>query len=237
MAKIIAGQPVFDTLKELVNPGHTALAIIDMQKDFCYKDGYFDRQQSDYTMIRDILPRLRELIYAARNAGVLLAYFRQTISLSNGKVLESPAYLHFSHKAISLEDSAEPDFFTVDNSWGQEIADEIKPMPGEIVIDKHKPSGFMGTNFDMLLRSNGMKTVICTGCVTQGCVETTLRDATNYDYYSILIEDCVASQSKILHDAALTVMKARWTTLKSEDLIAVWKESSIYEKQHDSHMQ
>ncbi len=230
MTKIVAGQPVFENLRELVNPNHTALAIIDMQKDFCYEGGYFDRQHADYTMIRGVLPRLKELIQAARDSGVLLTYFRQAISFSSGKVLESPAYLHFAHKAISLEESPEPDFYTVDNSWGQEIADEIKPMPDDIVIDKHKPSGFTGTNFDMLLRSNGMKTVVCTGCVTQGCVETTLRDVTNYDYYGVLVEDCVASQSKHLHDAAVTVMEARWTTLKSEDLIAVWEESDSDKK-------
>ena len=60
-------------------------------------------------------------------------------------------------------------------------------------MKKYRSSGFWGTNLDMLLRSNGIKSIVVTGCTTEGCVESTASDALFNGYYVVLTEDCVAT--------------------------------------------
>ena len=68
---------------------------------------------------------------------------------------------------------------------------------------KYRSSGFWGTNLDMILRSNSIKTVVVGGCTTEGCVESTARDAMFNDYYVVIPEDCVASDDRAQHEASL----------------------------------
>ena len=78
-----------------------------------------------------------------------------------------------------------------------------RSTPGDLVVKKYRSSGFWGTNLDMLLRSNGIKSVVITGCTTEGCVESTARDALFNDYYVVIVEDCVASDDRAQHEASL----------------------------------
>ncbi|HKN98495.1 MAG TPA: isochorismatase family protein, partial [Pseudonocardiaceae bacterium] len=73
-----------------------------------------------------------------------------------------------------------------------------------------------------LLRSNGVKTVVVTGCTTEGCVESTARDALFNDYYVVVVEDCVASDDRAQHDAAMLLMRHRFDVVPSVALHTVW---------------
>src|SRR5260221_14065739 len=104
-----------------------------------------------------------------------------------------------------------------------------------IVIEKRITSGRFNTTLccatghydrlDMLLRSNNIKTVIMTGCTTEGCVESTARDALFNDYYVVLPEDCVASDDLRQHEASLFLMRHRFDVVSSEDILAIWQRS------------
>ena len=80
-----------------------------------------------------------------------------------------------------------------------------------------------GTNLDMLLRSNAIETVVVTGCTTEGCVESTARDALFNDYYVVLPEDCVASDDSRQHEASLFLMCHRFDVVSSDDILPIWK--------------
>ena len=68
----IDGKQVFTELSELVDPGHTALVVVDMQRDFCTPGGAFDRLGVDISMYPPMVPRLVELVDGARAAGALV---------------------------------------------------------------------------------------------------------------------------------------------------------------------
>ncbi|MCF8486942.1 MAG: isochorismatase family protein [Rhodobacteraceae bacterium] len=61
---------------------------------------------------------------------------------------------------------------------GHEIVDEVKPIQGEVVIEKTAPSGFQGTPLAFHLQSLGVNTLICCGETTSGCVRATVVDGT-----------------------------------------------------------
>lgn len=224
--KRIGERDIYDRLEEMVRPDHTALLIIDMQNDFAARGGFFDKKQINIAMMERAIPRQRALLDAARSSGVFVVYTENTVYVNpDGTILESPAHLAFYDKCGYLPDLARGEFFTIAGQWGERTVDVLAPHRGEYVIHKHRPSGFVGTNMDMILRARGVETVVVAGCVTQGCVETTVRDAGNHDYYVVVPSDAVASQSQQLHDAALLVMAARWTVTTSEEVIKDWTEA------------
>jgi nicotinamidase-related amidase len=75
----------------------------------------------------------------------------------------------------------------------------------------------------MLLRSNGIETVVVAGCTTEGCIESTARDAMFNDYYVVIAEDCVASDDRAQHDASMLLMSHRFDLATGRDIGDVWE--------------
>ena len=79
--------------------------------------------------------------------------------------------------------------FLIRGSWDADIVDELKPLPGDIIVQKSRYSGFSGTNLDVVLKTLNTKYLIFTGIATNVCVESTLRDGYFLDYWPILVAD------------------------------------------------
>ena len=64
------------------------------------------------------------------------------------------------------------------------------------------------------------------GCTTEGCVESTIRDLCFYDYFGVVLTDCVGSDVRELHDASMLVMSAyRADVLTSAEVAEAWHQS------------
>jgi nicotinamidase-related amidase len=217
----IEGKQVFTELSELVDPSHTALVVVDMQRDFCVPGWAFDQLGVDISMYPPMIPRLARLIEGARAADVSIIYIQMTV-LPN-RASESPAQIRFNMRMhLSNHGDVEPLAYTADGSEGQGIIDELAPRDGDLIVKKYRSSGFWGTNLDMLLRSNGIQSVVMTGCTTEGCVESTARDALFNDYYVVVAEDCVASDDRVQHDASLLLMRHRFDIASADEVLGVW---------------
>jgi nicotinamidase-related amidase len=73
-------------------------------------------------------------------------------------------------------------------------------------------------------RAAGAANVVVIGCTTEGCVDSTVRDAGFRDYVAVVPEDAVASDSQQLHDAALTVLRAyRADVVRTADIVQAWR--------------
>jgi nicotinamidase-related amidase len=221
---IIENKRVYTTLEELVDARHTALVIVDMQNDFCKPGWAFGRLGIDLSMYPPMFPRLVRLVAGAREVGVPVIYIQMTVL--PGRRSESPAQIRFNMRLhMASHQVTEPLLYTVEGTPGQEIIPELAPQPGDLVVRKFRSSGFWGTNLDMLLRSNTIETVIMTGCTTEGCVESTARDALFNDYYVVVPEDCVASDDPLQHDASLFLMRHRFDVVVSDNILAAWQKS------------
>jgi len=216
----VDGKQVFTELEELVDPGHTALVVVDMQRDFCSPGGAFDRLGVDISMYPPMVPRLARLVEGARAAGVRVIWILMTTL--PGRSAESPAYIRFNMRMQAPAARGAAITYTQDGSDGQGLIDEFTVGEGDLVVKKYRSSGFWGTNLDLLLRSNGIQTVVVTGCTTEGCVESTARDAMFNDYYVVLAEDCVASDDPAQHDASLFLMRRRFDVYESEQILRQW---------------
>ena len=218
--RLAGGREIFTELDEIVDPKHTALIIVDMQRDFCSPDGWFACRGVDISSVQEAAKNLVPLLRDARLAGVLPIYIQMQI-LPGFKSL-SGSYLRFlAEIGKIMEYSGET--FAMPGSRGAEIIDELAPREGEIVIQKWRSSAFVGTSLDMILKCNDIKSVVCTGVATHACVDSTARDATFYDYYTVVAEDCVADYDSELHEASLQLMAHRLDVVSSNTIGRAWE--------------
>lgn len=203
---------------ERIDPASTALVIVDVQNDFASPQGVCGVIGDDLSSIPAMMSPLVRLIESARIANVLIVYLR---TIYDQPVL-SPAL------AEQYERRGYPNSICLTGTRGAEFVDGIAPFdaPNEIVITKHRYSAFWGSSIDLVLRSNGIRTVVLTGIATEVCVESTARDAFFQDYQVVLAPDCMRSFSAERHAATLTVVTRSFGVVApSEDIRSVWDRS------------
>src|SRR5215510_15128875 len=218
----IEGEIVLTELAELVDPAHTALIVIDMQRDFIEPDGLFASLGIDLSMYAESRPRLASLLAAARRGGTMVIHLQNT-ALPD-RMSDSPAQIRFNLRMHKDARRNQPPLrYTIPGTPGHAFAREFAPLETEPVVRKYRSSGFWGTNLDMILRSNGIKTVVVGGCTTEGCVESTARDAMFADHYVVIADDCVGSDDKEQHDASMLLMSHRFDMASGQRIAAVWQ--------------
>ncbi len=201
MSGPVFGKEVYTTLPELVAPRRTAVIVVDMQNDFCHPEGLGAHKGRDYRAAEAIVPRLARFLDAARAAGVLVVYCVNT-QRADGLYL-APAELGRRMK----KSGGDPLLWTIDGTWGHEVLASLAPRAGDVVVKKHRPSGFYQTDLDMILRLRRIESVVITGVGTRGCVESTARDAQSRDFYIMIPEDTTASQRPEWYQAAMLLMR------------------------------
>ena len=223
---VINGKEVFTTIEELVNPKYTALLLIDIQNDYIMPGGTRDKLGDSFEL-RQFVPHVKRVLQAARHSDVLVAHVQFTMhpdfAAESSASLRS-RLLRRSYKSGDSIDKLVP--YCIDGTWGWQIIDELAPLPNEIVIKKHRPSAFIGTSLDIILSSNGIKSVVIVGLVTHGCVLATVIDAQAFGYYPVILRDCVVSHKPVLHDAALLVMSGSKDLVDSRQVLEVWNKST-----------
>lgn len=209
-------------LAEKIDPRHTALVVVDVQNDFSHPQGaYSGRAEVDRTAIAEMLPRLAGLIEHARRLGVPTIYTAQifddwTISpvIRERRARRGPNFKGTTRRG----------------EWGAEFYEGFEPDPArydEYVVVKHRPSAFIDTDLDLVLRSRQIKTLVITGIATNVCVESTARDGAMKDYFVVMVDDCCGSDHRHLHDATLETFSRHFGDVaRSTDVIAAWSQVS-----------
>jgi nicotinamidase-related amidase len=217
----VEGKDVRTELHELADPRHAALLLVDMQQDFVAADGLFASLGISLSMYAEVRPRLAGLLAAARRHGVLVVHIQNT-ALPD-RMSDSPAQIRFN---LRMHEAARGDGpplrYTIPGTPGHAFVPDLQPLPTELVVPKYRSSAFWGTNLEMLLRSNGIETVIVGGCTTEGCVESTARDAMFCDHYVVIAEDCVGSDDLAQHEASMLLMRHRFDVAPAAAIQDVW---------------
>ena len=204
------------TLEEKIHPDNAALLVVDVQNDFCADGGTFDRIGRPVETVRAMVPTLQRLIHGARSAGVPVIFVRY------GHTAATESEVHLEQRARGRADMV----ICRQGSWGADFYG-VAPEPGESVVEKHRYSGFINTDLDLILRSTGRKSLLMTGIATNGCVEATARDGFMHDYYIVLVDDCCSCFSPELHQATLqNIRDAYGIVAKADDLTSIWASST-----------
>ncbi len=158
-----------------------------------------------------LLARTAMLVEGARKVGVRVIYV--VVGFRPGYPELSPRNQVFAPIRASGR--------FVEGTAGMEVHPAVAPAPGELVVTKHRASAFFGTDLDMILRANGIETLLLAGIVTSGVVLSTVRYAADADYRLVVVEDCCADRDTELHRVLVEKVFTRWTTVvKAEDVLA-----------------
>jgi ureidoacrylate peracid hydrolase len=174
-----------------LDPGCSALIVVDMQNAYASKGGYLDLAGFDISGAQGAIEAIAVAVRAARAAGMTVIYFQNGW---DGEYLEaggpgSPNY----HKSNALKTMRKrPELagsLLAKGTWDYALVDALAPQPGDIVIPKPRYSAFFNTQLDSILRARGIRTLVFTGIATNVCVESTLRDGFFLEYFGVVLED------------------------------------------------
>jgi ureidoacrylate peracid hydrolase len=216
----------------------TAVIVVDMQNDFGTKGGFFDHAGIDISIIQRAVGPTARVLTSARQAGVKIIYLKMGFhpDLSNLGAPDSPnrmRHLRFGvGETVRTPDGTESRFLIRD-TWNTDIVSELKPQPDDVVLYKHRFSGFYETDLDATLKNLAVKYLIFTGCTTSVCVESTVRDAMFRDYLCLLLADCMGEPvgydlPRNNHEASLVLIQTLfgWVADSSEFIRALEAQSS-----------
>ncbi|HEX4587671.1 MAG TPA: cysteine hydrolase [Mycobacterium sp.] len=193
--------------------GSPVLVVVDMQEGggmpaeevgIAHMPGYDER-----------IERAQRLLVAARAAGVPVVFFQE---------VHRPSGIDFGRELDGTEG-----VHCVEGRPGTALHQALLPEPGEFHIIKRRYSGFIGTDFEIVLSGLKASTLILIGGLTDVCVHYTFADAHQRDFYVRVVTDCVGGSSVYRHDAALDAMEYLQTgALRTTDeILAAFAELTV----------
>jgi ureidoacrylate peracid hydrolase len=166
-------------------------------KDF---EWYFER-------LPGVIRNQRRLIRICRTKGIEVVFAKIGSLTRDGR---DTSYVH----AVTWP------FVTPVGSKEAQILDDIRPSEDEIVINKTTSSVFNSQfNTDVILRNMGIRLLMICGVTTNGCVESTVRDACDLGYDVMTISDACLAYSEFQHEFALLEQSMFYTRLRRTDEI------------------
>ena len=200
-----------------LDPAATAVIVVDMQNDFGAEGGMFHRAGIPISAIQATVAPTARVLAAARRAGVQIVYLKMEFEPDLSDAGRPDAANFANHRHLGAGDQVQsPDGrqgrILVRDTWNTEILPALAPQAGDIIVSKHRFSGFFETRLDEILKERGITSLVFTGCTTSICVESTLRDAFFRDYRCLLLEDCAAEpigceMPHTNHDASVRVIE------------------------------
>jgi ureidoacrylate peracid hydrolase len=193
-AAALAIEPILlETIPEplQIDLQRTALVIIDMQNAFVSKGGMLDLMgKLDVSAASKVVEVTNNVIRAARARGMRVIYVVRNHSLDLREIGgPNSGYWYKAFLPGYAEHPEWKDKCLLRGTWGAEIVKGLDFKEDDIVVVKPRYSAFYGTNLDSILKTFDIKYLVFTGIATNICVETAIRDAVNFDYFSILISD------------------------------------------------
>jgi biuret amidohydrolase len=175
--------------------GNPVFVVVDMQESgdmpveevgIPHMPGYAER-----------IGRTQALLAAARAAGIPVVFFQE---------VHRPSGVDFGRELDGVEG-----VHCVEGQPGTGLHPALLPELGgshpEFHIVKRRYSGFIGTDFEIVLSGLRASTLILVGGLTDVCVHYTFADAHQRDFYVRVVTDCVGGSSQYRHDAALDAME------------------------------
>lgn len=173
----------------MITQGGAALLVVDMLNDFCADGGVMTVPGSG-----ELYGPINELAAAARTAGAPVIWICDR---------HGPGDREFDIRPPHC----------LGGSWGAAIVPELRQEPGDLYVPKRRYSAFFGTDLDLLLREQDVRTVVVVGVMTNICVRATVHDAFFHGYQVVVPSDGVASISERDQESTLDDIRSCFGTV------------------------
>jgi ureidoacrylate peracid hydrolase len=181
-----------------IDLARTALLVVDMQNDFLHDEGWFAASGIDPAPVRRAIGPVKALTTAARAGGVPVVWVNWGVRADAANL---PAFAlerarNFGQRPTYGDPAISGKGRTlVADDWGAANIAELPVEPGDLLVHKHRLSGFWDNELDSILRRRQITTLVFAGINTDRCVFATLSDATFLGYDTILAVDACATTS------------------------------------------
>lgn len=194
----------------------SALLVVDMQNAFLKPAGSLAKLGLSWQRLTRAQPNCIRLVAAARRSGRVVIYTKHGYA---------GGYRNGGRFVTTFMPAIQTVHGLLANTWDTEIVAELAPDPGDAVIEKCRPSAFIGTGLDVLLRASRIEEVVVCGVTTNVCVESTVRDAAQRDYTVSVVADATAEYTIARQRAAIASMASHFASaVTTSDTVAMWKE-------------
>jgi nicotinamidase-related amidase len=109
-----------------------------------------------------------------------------------------PGYPEVSPRNLSFASLTKSGRFVVTTPETQ-VAPEVRPEEGDVIVVKHRVSAFHGTDLEVILRAKDVNTLILLGLSTSGVVLSTVRHGADADYRLVVVKDACADLDDEVH--------------------------------------
>lgn len=195
---------VYERLAMQIARDRTALLVMDFQNDVV-------------DMLAEKAPPLLErtagLIAAARGVSVPVIYV--VVGFRDGYPEVGTRNQTFAKARLSGR-------FV--NTSAADVHDAVKPIGNEPMVVKRRVGAFWGTDMEVILRAQGIESLILAGISTSGVVLSTTRAAADADYKLFIASDCCMDNDDEVHRVLMTKVFPRQATVTTaSDVIAALK--------------
>lgn len=202
----------------------SAFLIIDMQNDFLSDEGWFAiSRNEDVSALSDVILQINALSAAFRQAGAPVVHINWAVRPDGANL---PANVLDKGSDCGARpgygDQVGPGRVLVAGDWGAQSAPEVDTAPTDIVVGKHRLTGFRDNELDGILRRLGVTTLFFAGVNLDRCVFATLADGCFNGFDAVLVEDATTTVSPPhVEDAILYLIRLLYGfTATSADILA-----------------
>ena len=192
-------------------PDRSAVLVIDLANDFVFPPGTIATAGGeDYQRrAQSIIPALGRLLDGARAAGVPVIYATDAHQEGDSELRKWPP-----HAMKGTREAA--------------IVDDLRPHPGDIVLEKSTVQSVPQHGSQERLRRLGVSRLYITGLHTDCCARHTSADAFQKGFDLVWVTDALQAFTNEAHLAGLEYFKAWYATDPQrqfqtvDDVIAHW---------------
>jgi biuret amidohydrolase len=173
------------------DPAHSALMVIDMQRDFLEPGGFGAMLGNDVSQLGDVAERCAALLAWARATRIAIVHTQE----AHARDLSDcpPSKRARGGLVCGIGDAGPLGRVLVEGEPGSDFVAACRPLPGETVLRKPGKGAFHATGLDHQLHCMGITHLLFAGVTTEVCVQTSMREANDRGYECLLVEDCTAS--------------------------------------------
>jgi nicotinamidase-related amidase len=187
-----------------LEPGHTALVVIDMQRDFIEKGGFGESRGNDVSRLQSIIPTTAALIALFREHRWPILHTREAHKPDLSDC--PPSKINRGRGPQKIGDKGPMGRLLIAGEPGNQIVPELAPIAGEWELDKPGKGMFWATGIHEKLQEVGITHLVFAGVTTDVCVQTSMREANDRGYECLLIEDATESYFPEFKKATLAMI-------------------------------
>lgn len=188
-------------------PGHAALVVIDMQRDFVEPGGFGASLGNDVSLLHTAIAPIASLLAAWRARNWTIVHTRESHQPDLSDC--PPAKRLRGSPSLRIGEPGPMGRLLIRGEPGTSIIPALAPQPGELVIDKPGKGMFWSTGLHETLQALGVTHLVFTGVTTEVCVQTSMREANDRGYDCLLVEDATESYFPAFKAAALAMIAAQ----------------------------